>query len=53
LILALVLPLGPERDEQLAEDEIRTWIRENLVTAAPEDEIEEGPNMFFQRGRRR
>lgn len=53
LVLALVLPLGPERDEKLAENEIRTWIRENLVTAALEDEIEEGPNVFFQRGRRR
>jgi hypothetical protein len=53
LILALALPLGPERDEKSAENEIHTWIRENLVTAAHEDEIEEGPNMFFQRGRLR
>jgi hypothetical protein len=53
LILALALPLGPERDEKSAENEIRTWIREDLVTAADEDEIEEGPNLFFQRERRR
>ncbi len=53
LILALVLPLGSERDEKLAEREIHTWISENLVTAAGEDEVEESPNVFFQRERRR